>query len=98
MTTLTGKKRLCHSFYSVSVYSRGFLLKERIYSNKALRQITTLPGEGGRLCLSFYGVSVYGRGVLLHEILYSYKALRQITTLPGGEENLSLVIPFVCVW
>ena len=65
MTTLTGKKNLCLSFYSVSVYGRGFLLNERIYSNKALRQITTIPGGGGRekrLCLSFYGVSVYGRG------------------------------------
>ena len=32
----------------MSVYGRGFLLNERIYSIKALRQITTLPVGGGR--------------------------------------------------
>ena len=54
------------SFYSVSVYGRGFLLNERIYYNRALRQMATLPGGGGgrggeRETLSL-GVCVCGSG------------------------------------
>ena len=83
----------------MSVYGRVFLLNERIYSNKALRQIITLPGGG--LCPSLRQITTLPGGIrdffsrftvclcmvegfLLNERIYSNKALRQITTLPGA--------------
>ena len=65
----------------------GFVLNERIYSNKALRQITTLPGErggGSRLCLSFYGVSVYGKGVSFKQKTLFSQGVTANNNTPGG--------------